>query len=110
MGSTTSYILTVKNDRPASDRDVVVTFVLSDGLQFRSFDGGGFGLSERVSADGRTIIVQKVNELRAGETLSALRLEVTAVAAGTQRLRVDVTSLRSPQAASREIETVVRGT
>ena len=110
VGSTTSYILTVKNDRPASDRDVVVTFVLSEGLQFRSFDGGGFGLTERVSADGRTIIVQKVNELRAGETLSALRLEVTAVAAGTQRLRVDVTSLRSPQAVSREVETTVRGT
>lgn len=109
LGGTTSYILTVKNDRPASDRDVTVTFVLSEGLQFRSFDGGGFALSERVSSDGRTVTVQKVNELRAGETLPALRLEVTAAAAGTQRLRVQVTSLRHPEGVSREIETVVRG-
>jgi uncharacterized repeat protein (TIGR01451 family) len=108
VGSATSYILTIKNDRAVSDRDVMVTFILPDGLQFRSFDSGGLGLTERTAPDGRTVAISAISELRPGETLRPLRLEVSAVKPGVLQLRVEVKSLRSAQPVVQDVQTTAQ--
>lgn len=108
VGASTSYILTIKNDRNVSDRNVEITFTIPDGLQFRSFDSGGLGLSERQSADRRTVAIPPISELRPGETMRPLRIELSGAKTGTVKLRADVKSLRSPQPVSVEVETTVR--
>ncbi len=108
VGASTSYILTVKNDRNVSDRNVEITFTIPDGLQFRSFDSGGLGLTERQSADRRTVTIAPISELRPGETLRPLRIEASGTKTGTVKVRAEVKSLRSPQPVSVEVETTVR--
>ena len=108
VGALTSYLITVKNDRAVADRDVAVTLFLPEGLQFVRFDSGGLPLVERRSADGRTIALPPVKELRPGETLRTLRVEVKAAKVGLQKLRVEVTSLRDTKPVVDEEETTVQ--
>jgi hypothetical protein len=110
VGATSSYVIVVQNDRQVADRNVVVTFALSPGLEFRRFDSGGLPLVvERRSPDGRTISLSQVKELRPGETLRAMRVETTATQPGTQIFHVEVTSQRAKEPVVDEEETTVQG-
>ena len=85
-----------------------MTLFLPEGLQFVRFDSGGLPLVERRSADGRTIALPPIKELRPGETLRPLRVEVKAAKEGLQKLRAEVISLRDTKPVVEEEETTVQ--
>jgi uncharacterized repeat protein (TIGR01451 family) len=108
VGGTTTYIVQIENDRPAEDKNVVVMFFLPDGLDFVGLDNSGLTLPVQRSPNGRTVAVSPIRELRAGEKLRAMRVNVRATAPGVQRFRVEVTSLRSPQPVTADHQTTVQ--
>jgi uncharacterized repeat protein (TIGR01451 family) len=106
VGEKTTYLIVVKNDRAVGDRDVAITYEVPDGMKFVRLVGGPVGVAS-VGRDGRTFELRRVAEMRAGETLDPLRVEVTAERAGKFRFRVSVSSQRSPDPISVEEETTV---
>jgi hypothetical protein len=60
-----------------------------------------------VSADGRTIEMTPVAELRAGEAPGAYQIEVAGAWPGKYKVKATVSSLRTPTGASVEAETTV---
>jgi hypothetical protein len=60
-----------------------------------------------VSADGRTIEVSPVREVRAGESLPSFHVEATGVQIGEHTMRVTVTSELTPQGVIAEESTSV---
>lgn len=105
LGKRASYAITIRNDRSAPDQDVVVTVEFPPGLRFEKLDGPERG--RNVSADGRTVRVSPIREVRAGEKLPEFRVEVTGVQVGEHSLRVTVTSRLAPQGVSSEVTTTV---
>ena len=108
VGGTTTYLVILQNDRKASDRDVVVTFVLPEGMKFQRFDSGGLPLTARQGAGGQTISLSPIQELRPGETLRPMRVDVTLTQPGSLRFRVEVKSLRHPTPVVEEEDTRVQ--
>jgi len=106
VGDKTTYLIVVKNDRTVADRDVAITYVVPDGMKFERLIGGPVGVAS-VARDGRTFELRRVAEMRPGETLEPLRVEVTAERAGKFRFRVEVSSQRSPEPIPVEEETTV---
>jgi uncharacterized repeat protein (TIGR01451 family) len=108
VGGTTTYIVQIENDRQVADRNVVVMFFLPEGLEFEGFDNSGLTLPAQRSPNGRTVAVSPIKELRPGEKLRAMRVNVRATAPGVQRFRAEITSLRSPQPVTAEHQTTVQ--
>lgn len=92
VGGETTYLIIVKNDRTASDKDVRLTITLPEGLQLKKLSGP---VQHQTSEDFRTVAINPVVEMRPGETLAPFRLQVTAMQAGKFRLHVKAESLRS---------------
>jgi hypothetical protein len=104
LGSKTTYLLSVTNDRAVSDSAVAISITLSDGLKFVKLTGPT--VAAATSPDGRKIDITPVAELRAGESLD-YRLEVEGSKAGRQKIGVSVKSSRTPTAVTGEQETTV---
>ncbi len=105
LGERLSYLIAVSNERAVSDRDVRLRITLSEGLQFASWKGR-VGIA-KVSDDKRVIEITPIAELRAGETMPAYTLEVTAQVAGQHRVRVEAISQRSPTAVIHDEPTTI---
>jgi uncharacterized repeat protein (TIGR01451 family) len=108
VGEKTTYVVEILNDRRVSDRDVTLKLELPDGMQFtrESRTRGPTGVAS-VSADGRTIEMTPVAELRAGEAPGAYQIEVAGARPGKYKVKATVSSLRTPTGASVEAETTV---
>ena len=105
MGDQTAYVITIRNDRPTADQDVVLTIEFPPGLRFEKLSGPV--ARRNVSADGRTVRVSPIHEVRPGETLPAFRVEATGVQVGDHTMRVVVSSRLSPQGVAAEETTTV---
>lgn len=107
VGGSTTYEIAVQNDRRLSDKDVALVLTLSSGLQFVRLEGPT--KVQKTSADGATIEIAPVTEMRPGERLATYRLEVKGTQAGEQMLRVEAYSARTPSGVAAEITTAVSG-
>jgi hypothetical protein len=106
LGQKTTYIIELKNDRDVEDRNVEMTMKLPAGLEFEGFSSVLTGLSHSVSDDNRTIEVERIAEMRPGGT-RAFKVTVVGQQIGRWPFRVEVSSLRTPQAVSVVEETLV---
>jgi uncharacterized repeat protein (TIGR01451 family) len=95
VGEATDYEIRVRNERPVSDRNVALRIELPTGLRFERLSGPV--PRRNVSADGRTIEVSPVREVRAGESLPSFHVEATGIQVGEHAIRVTVTSDLTPQ-------------
>lgn len=106
LGETTTYLLTIKNERAVPDQDVVVRIELPPGLQFESVTGPT--QLRNLSPDRRIATIGAIREMRAGETLQPpYRVEVTGTQAGEHAVRVTVTSRFEPQGVTAQETTTV---
>jgi len=107
VGSKTTYIVQIMNDRNVSDRDVTLTLQLPDGMQFTKDTKarGPTGVAA-VSPDGRTIEMSPIAEMRSAEAQS-YQIEVLGTKPGKHRVRAAVASVRTPVGVSVEAETTV---
>jgi uncharacterized repeat protein (TIGR01451 family) len=105
QGGKTTYVIEIKNERAVSDRDVTLTLELSAGLKVVAARGPTDIVS--VSADGRTVTLNPVAELRAGETLAAYSIEASGEMAGKQQARAVVKSALGPAGVTAQTETTV---
>jgi hypothetical protein len=93
-----SFQVTVVNDRPVTDQNVVISFLIPPGARLQPLDPAQVGLRiAEQSADGTRVRLEPRAELRAGETL---RFPVTLqmMQEGAATFEVQVTSARSPAA------------
>ena len=108
IGEITTYLITVKNDRAVSDRNVRIILQFPQGLKFNKLSGPVNVL--RTSADGRTVEVTPIREMRAQESLRPFQVEAIGRQAGDQKLTVKVVSERSPDGVvATETTTVSQG-
>jgi len=98
------YLVTIKNERTVSDKQVTLTMTLPDGLRFEKLSGPVQGRTS--SPDGRTVELTPIAELRAGESVS-FRLEATPLTAGRMIMRAQTQSQRSPAPVTAETDTTV---
>jgi uncharacterized repeat protein (TIGR01451 family) len=110
QGETTTCVITVTNDRTVTDQDVTISVQLvGDGLKLtRAPVKASATPAVRVGADA--IEFAPLREMRAGESLNQTapyRIEVEGVRPGRHRIRVTVTSARSPQGVVAEAELTV---
>ena len=108
VGESTTYIVTVTNDREIAALDVSLTFFLPDGLDFVRFDSGGLPLDAKLSPNRRSVGITPIQVMRVGETLRPLRLEVRATRPGLQQLRVEVTTRRIQEPVVKVADTTVQ--
>jgi len=96
VGGTTTYIVTIKNNRENSDHTVSVTFTAAEGMQIDQVTDSPVEMRSH-TRDGRTIEMIPVAEIRAGETLT-FRVVVRALRSGsfTFETRVDSRRLDEP--------------
>jgi len=104
VGQETTYLIIVKNDRAVSDKNMTLTIKIPEGLLLKKFTGS---TRHRTSEDFRTIQINPVKEIRAGETLPPFRLQVVAQRAGKFQLLVQANSLRTAKAVEATEETTV---
>ena len=104
VGRSTTYVITLTNDRAVSDQDVAITLQLSEGLKVTGAKGPT-GIASS-SPDSRVVELTPLRELRAGEQ-AVYRIEVTGTRAGKQRGKVTAKSTRTPAGTSVETETTV---
>ena len=107
VGEKTTYVVEILNDRSVSDRDVVLKLQLPDGMQFTrdSRARGPTGVAS-VSADGRTVEMTPVAELRAGEA-PVYQIEVFGTGPGKHKVTASVSSVRTPAGVAVDAETTV---
>ncbi|MDX1947611.1 MAG: hypothetical protein SFU86_19590 [Pirellulaceae bacterium] len=103
IGEKTTYLIEVTNERAVSDKEVIVTLQMTDGLKPVGATGPA-GIAS-VGPDG-TLVLSPVNEIRAGEKLS-FKVEVSGAKAGKQKTRVTIKSTRTPEGVAAETDTTV---
>lgn len=109
VGAPTRYIILVKNNSNAPDRNVVLSFRLSPGIDITKVKATGPSRTANVSADGRTWQMAPVAEMRADETLVPYYVDVVPQAPGKIAIEVEVTSARQATPVRAVDETVVVG-
>jgi uncharacterized repeat protein (TIGR01451 family) len=105
IGESLTYFFSITNAREVGDRQVRLRVTLPEGVTFVRFAGRYTGTPDR--PDGRVIDVTPIAEMRPGETIDGLKLEVRAVAAGKHKLEAKVISQRSPEGTAVEQQTTV---
>lgn len=95
VGQPTRYIVSIKNGRNVSDRNVVLSFRLPESADLANVRVTGPTRNPRVSGDGRTWQMEPVAEMRADEALVPYTIVVTPRAAGRMTLEVEVSSWRN---------------
>lgn len=107
VGELTTYLVTIKNDRSVPDQDVRLILQFPVGLKFNKLSGPVGVL--RSSADGRTVEVTPIREMRGQETLQPFQIEAVGTQAGEHELTVKVVSKRSPEGVVAKETTTVSG-
>jgi len=107
QGATTTCDINITNDRSVPDQELTLSVqLIGDGVALtRTPVKGGVTASARVGAN--SIEFMPLREIRAGEVLAPYRLEVQGVKAGRHKIRVTVTSSRSPAGVTAEAELTV---
>src|SRR5205085_9973683 len=106
------YAASITNDRNMSDKNVVVTFILPEGVSVVSV-AGPLGTPGTVEEGGRSVKFKPIAEMRAKESIpgaatrTGVGIELKAERPGKYRVRVEVRSQRSPTAVTAEQETTV---
>jgi len=96
IGEATNYEIQIRNARSVSDRNVVLKIEFPPGLRFERLVGPV--ARRNVSADGSTVVVSPILEVRAGETVApSFNVGAKGVQVGEHKVRVTVTSELSPQ-------------
>jgi len=95
LGESTVYVVEVQNTRQISDKNLQISFFLSEGFKFVTLNSEGVPAEVNVRDDGRAVAMRPIVEIRPGERLPALRLEVQAQAPGVLWVRAEVTSQMS---------------
>jgi uncharacterized repeat protein (TIGR01451 family) len=98
VGENLSYLLSVTNDRQVSDRQVKIRLTLPDGLQFVRF--AGRYPATPIAPENRILDITPIAEMRAGETIDGLKLEVRALTPGKHMVQAEIQSQRAPAAAT----------
>jgi uncharacterized repeat protein (TIGR01451 family) len=105
LNGKTTYIIVIENGMNVSDRNVAVTLQLPPGMSF--VDLRGPVTARGMSNDRRTIQLTPIAEIRAGETLPAMYVDVTGVRIGKHVFKVQVDSYRSGKPIEVEEDTTV---
>lgn len=105
VGDSLTYFITVTNARQVSDRQVKLRITLPEGLTFVKF--GGRYQAKPVGPENRVIEVTPIAEMRPGEAIDGMKLEVHASEAGKYRIEVEAVSQRSTSGVKVEQATTV---
>ena len=108
VGESTVYLIEIQNDRRTADKALQVNFFLSPGFRMVNITSNGMPLDPGVDAGGLTIALRPISEVRAGEKLPPIRLELKAEKPGVLWVRTEVTSQLTPQPVVLTHETTVR--
>jgi uncharacterized repeat protein (TIGR01451 family) len=102
IGAKTRISITLENDRQMSDKNVRLTIILPEGVtQPRVITRQQTVEVRSASADGRTLKVKPIAEMRRGETIN-FEVEVLASRAGKYKFVAEADSLRSPETVTAE--------
>ncbi|HND54395.1 MAG TPA: hypothetical protein PLV92_18415, partial [Pirellulaceae bacterium] len=107
VGQPVKFVVLVKNDRNASDRNVVLTIVLPEGINAEQVKVTNFR-ARGLAADGRTLEMMPIAELRAGEALRSCEVNLVANTPGRMLLRAEVRSWRTTAPLVAEAEVTVQ--
>jgi hypothetical protein len=99
----------IKNERNVSDRQVVLTIELPDGVDFRGDPPRISGATSvnRVSNDGRVLEMRPIVEMRAGDVIKPYELKIKPLHAGKFTVKASVKSFRSTVPVEDKKETTV---
>lgn len=103
VGQVVTYLVTIKNDRNVSDKDVRCSVIFPAGMsdfKFRS------DVPHTVQIGGNTVELSPFAELRAGDEIS-FNVDAKPTQAGQITVRAQVKSLRSPEGVSDDAQTTV---
>lgn len=106
VGQTVTYILRIQNDRDVPDQNVVLSLELPPGIDFTKVKITNFR-ARGLAADGRTIEMEPIAELRAREALRPCRIEIPVLQPGKLQVRAVVRSTLQPAGVSITEETTV---
>jgi hypothetical protein len=101
IGAKTRFSVILENDRQTSDKNVGLTIKLPEGVKLPRITGDQPVELRSTSADGRTLKVKPIAEMRPGETIRFM-VEVLAFRAGRYQFVAEVDSLRSPETITAE--------
>lgn len=105
VGQELTFYVEVHNDRQVSDRQIKLRVTLSEGLSYAGFKGRYVG--KPVDDDNRVIEITPIAELRPGEKLDRLELQVSATSAGKHSVTVEANSQRAANGVSLSKEVTV---
>ncbi|MFT5523858.1 MAG: putative repeat protein (TIGR01451 family), partial [Pirellulaceae bacterium] len=88
VGGETEYIVTLKNPLQMSHKDVVVTLIVPPGMSIRKVEAE----VPTKSVERNKAVLERIAELRAGETFPPIRVFVTGDRAGTFELKASAVS------------------
>jgi uncharacterized repeat protein (TIGR01451 family) len=107
LNGTTTYVVTVRNDRPVADQDLALSIQIEgDGLAIVKVPGSPVP-ALRTSAT--SVDFTAVRQVFAGEQLNPYRIEIQGLRPGRNKLRITATSALSPAGIIAEAETTVTG-
>jgi uncharacterized repeat protein (TIGR01451 family) len=90
-----TFQVTVTNDRPVTDQNVVISMLIPDGARLQPVDTAQSGLRiVEQSADGRRVRFESRAEMRAGESIQ-FPVALQVLQAGVLTFEVQATSARS---------------
>jgi uncharacterized repeat protein (TIGR01451 family) len=92
----TRFSVSLENDRQVSDKNIRLTIKLPEGVKTPRITSRQPVELRSISADGRTLKVKPIAEMRAGETIY-FTIEVIAARAGKYKFVAEADSLRSPE-------------
>jgi hypothetical protein len=105
VNGTTTYIITVQNDRQVADQELAVNVqVVGDGLSIASVPGSPV---PALRSSATSVDFTPVREVFAGETLNPYRIEIRGQKAGQHKLRITATSRLTPGGVVAEATTTV---
>jgi len=107
VGGSTTYLITIENDRDVADKNVTLSFTVPAKLRFEKFTSDDRRMTVKPEGPGsRTLTVTPIAELRPGESVT-VRVETTATAAGLVRFRAKLESLRLTEPVETTTDTTI---
>ncbi|MFO0820286.1 MAG: hypothetical protein U1A77_20225 [Pirellulales bacterium] len=106
VGQMITYILRIQNDRDVADQNVTLALELPPGVDFTRVKISNFR-ARGLAADGRTLEMEPIAELRAREALRPCRIEIPATQPGKLQVRAIVRSVLQPAGVTIVEETTV---
>ncbi len=107
VGKPNTYFLTIKNDRNVSDRQVALTVRFPANMKVVDIDTGVLPIRPQDMAGENQIKFTPIAEIRAGETLPAIKVVLSAAQVGTYLIQAEVTSRTTQVPVKQEKQTTV---